>query len=133
MGSFPLVTLWTTIPPSFRICSALRTQDSALLFPTPVDWCRMVFVRLTADSVEEKTISNIDGNLQGLKPNQIHRLEKLYKRRIPPREIVNQEFARQLSEVSHEIHRQVGALVNRNGYVEYVIVGNARGIVLPDL
>jgi GTPase len=83
--------------------------------------------------VEEKTISNIDGNLQGLKPNQIHRLEKLYKRRIPPREIVTQEFARQLSEVSHEIHRQVGVLVNRNGYVEYVIVGNARGIVLPDL
>jgi GTPase len=83
--------------------------------------------------VEEKTISNIDGNLQGLKPNQIHRLEKLYKRRIPPREIVTQEFARQLCEASHEIHRQVGVLVNRNGYVEHVIVGNARSIVLPDL
>jgi GTPase len=83
--------------------------------------------------VEEKAISNIDGNLQGLKPNQIHRLEKLYKRRIPARQIVTQEFARQLSEASHEIHRQVGVLVNRNGYVEYVIVGNARSIVLPDL
>jgi len=84
-------------------------------------------------AAEGKTISNIDGNLQGLKPNQIHRLEKLYKRRIPPRQIVTQEFARQLSEASHEIHRQVGVLVNRNGYVEHVIVGNARSIVLPDL
>ena len=83
--------------------------------------------------MEEKPISNIDGNLQGLKPNQIHRLEKLSKRRIPPRQIVNHEFARQLSEVSHEIHRQIGVLVNRNGYVEHVIVGNARSIVLPDL
>ena len=83
--------------------------------------------------MEEKTISNIDGNLQGLKPNQIHRLEKLYKRRIPPHEIVTQEFARQLCEASHEIHRQVGVLVNRNGYVEHVMVGNARSIVLPDL
>ena len=83
--------------------------------------------------MEEKDISNIDGNLQGLKPNQIHRLEKLYKRRIPARQIVTQEFARQLSEASHEIHRQVGVLVNRNGYVEHVIVGNARSIVLPDL
>jgi len=83
--------------------------------------------------VEETTISNIDGNLQGLKANQIHRLEKLYNRRIPPAQIVTQEFARQLSEVSHEIHRQVGVLVNRNGYVEHVIVGNARSIVLPDL
>ncbi len=86
-----------------------------------------------AGAVEEKAISNIDGNLQGLKPNQIHRLEKLYKRRIPARQIVTQEFARQLSEASHEIHRQVGVLVNRNGYVEHVIVGNARSIVLPDL
>jgi GTP-binding protein HflX len=38
-----------------------------------------------------------------------------------------------LSEASHEIHRQVGVLVNRHGYVEHVIVGNARSIVLPDL
>jgi GTP-binding protein HflX len=85
------------------------------------------------DGGGKDTISNIDGNLQGLKPNQIHRLEKLYKRRIPARQIVTQEFARQLSEASHEIHRQVGVLVNRNGYVEHVIVGNARSIVLPDL
>lgn len=83
--------------------------------------------------MEEIAISNIDGNLQGLKPNQIRRLEKLYQRRIPPRQIVTQEFARQLSEASHEIRRQIGVLVNRNGYVEHVIVGNARSIVLPDL
>jgi GTPase len=88
---------------------------------------------LNAGHWRNQTISNIEGNLQGLKPNQIRRLEKLYQRRIPPRQIVTQEFARQLSEASHEIHRQVGVLVNRNGYVEYVVVGNARSIVLPDL
>jgi GTPase len=38
-----------------------------------------------------------------------------------------------MSEASREINRQIGVLVNRNGYVEYVVVGNARGIVLPDL
>jgi len=83
--------------------------------------------------VEERTISNIEGNIQGLKHNQIQRLEKLYNRRIPPRQIVTQEFARQMSEASHEINRQIGVLVNRSGYVEYVVVGNARSIVLPDL
>lgn len=83
--------------------------------------------------MEETTISNIEGNLQGLRPQQIRRLEKLYQRRIPPRQIVTQEFARQLSEASHDVHRQVGVLVNRNGYVEHVVVGNARSIVLPDL
>src|SRR5262249_8759212 len=80
-----------------------------------------------------ETVINIEGNLQGLKPSQINRLEKLYQRRIHPREIVTQEFARHLTEISREIGRQVGVLVNRGGYVEYVVVGNARGIVLPDL
>lgn len=83
--------------------------------------------------MEEKIISNIEGNIQGLKPSQLHRIEKLYNRRIPPREIVTQEFARQLTELSREINRQIGALVNRNGYVEYIVVGNAQSIVLPDL
>jgi GTP-binding protein HflX len=83
--------------------------------------------------LEGKIISNIEGNIQGLKPNQLHRIEKLYNRRIPPHEIVTQEFARQLTELSREINRQIGALVNRNGYVEYVVVGNAQSIVLPDL
>lgn len=46
---------------------------------------------------------------------------------------MTQEFARQLTELSHELNRQVGVLVDRKGHVEYVIVGDARGIVLPDL
>jgi len=49
------------------------------------------------------------------------------------RDLVTQDFARQLTELSREIHRQVGVLVNRKGEVEWVIVGNARQIVLPDL
>jgi GTPase len=72
------------------------------------------------------------GNTHGLKPNQLRRIEKLYQRRIPPREIVTPEFARQLSELSHETRRQIGALIDRKGYVEYVVVGNARQIELPD-
>jgi GTPase len=72
------------------------------------------------------------GNTQGLKPNQLRRIEKLYQRRIPPREIVTPEFARQLSELSHETRRQIGALIDRKGYVEYVVVGDARQIELPD-
>src|SRR5436190_19419491 len=75
---------------------------------------------------------NLHGNTHGLKPNQLRRIEKLYQRRIAPREIVTPEFARQLSELSHETNRQIGALLDRKGYVEYVIVGDARRIELPD-
>ena len=42
------------------------------------------------------------------------------------------EFARQISELSHETRRQIGALIDRKGYVEFVIVGDARRIELPD-
>ena len=56
----------------------------------------------------------------------------MYQRRIPPHQIVTPEFARQLSELSHETNRQIGALVDRKGYVEYVIVGDAKRIELPD-
>src|SRR5213595_1940714 len=75
---------------------------------------------------------SLHGNTQGLKPNQLRRIEKLYQRRIHPHQIVTPEFARQLSELSHEINRQIGALIDRKGYVEYVIVGDARRIELPD-
>jgi len=64
---------------------------------------------------------------------QRKRLEKIYQRRIPPRSIVTQEFARALTELSREINRQIGVLVNRRGAVDSVIVGDARRIVLPDL
>src|SRR5262245_51626779 len=55
----------------------------------------------------------------------------MYTRRIPPQAIVTQEFARQLTEISHEIGRQVGVLVDRKGHVDSVIVGDASQIVLP--
>ncbi|MGH9936118.1 MAG: GTPase HflX, partial [Blastocatellia bacterium] len=57
--------------------------------------------------------------------------EKMYQRRIPPAQIITPEFARQLTEISHEIGRQVGVLVDRKGHVTDVVVGDATKIVLP--
>ncbi|HET6893084.1 MAG TPA: GTPase HflX [Pyrinomonadaceae bacterium] len=72
------------------------------------------------------------GNTLGLKPNQVRRIEKLYTRRIPPNQIVTPEFARQLTELSHETRRQIGVLIDRKGHIEYVMVGDNRRIELPD-
>ncbi|HVG33422.1 MAG TPA: GTPase HflX [Pyrinomonadaceae bacterium] len=68
-----------------------------------------------------------------MKQNQLRRIEKLYDRRISPRQIVTPEFARSLTELSHETRRQIGVLIDRKGYIEYVVVGDARRIELPDL
>jgi GTP-binding protein HflX len=45
---------------------------------------------------------------------------------------VTPEFARQLTELSHETRRQIGVLIDRKGYIEHVVVGDARRIELPD-
>ena len=77
-------------------------------------------------------MKSLQGNTHGLKPNQLRRIQKLYQRRVSPSEIVTPEFARQLAELSHETNRQIGVLIDRKGYVEYVTVGDARRIELPD-
>jgi len=75
----------------------------------------------------------IHGNLTGLKSSQIRALERIYRRRIPPERVVTSELARYLTELSAEIHRQLGLIVDRRGLVIYVIVGDDREIVIPDL
>ena len=37
-----------------------------------------------------------------------------------------------MSEISHETGRQIGVLINRKGQIEYVMVGNAKQIEMPD-
>jgi GTP-binding protein HflX len=71
------------------------------------------------------------GNVAGLKPNQIRRLENLYRRRVPPEVLITPELARDLSLLSHEIRRQIGLLVNRQGRIAFVVVGDPRQIVIP--
>ena len=52
---------------------------------------------------------------------------------MPPERIVTQELARQLTELSREINRQIGLLLTRKGEVTYVVVGDHRSIMIPDL
>jgi GTP-binding protein HflX len=47
--------------------------------------------------------------------------------------LVSAELARHLTELSREIGRQLGVLLNRRGEVEHVIVGDARQLILPDI
>lgn len=75
----------------------------------------------------------VQGNLTGLKASQIKALERIYRRRVPPDQVITPELARYLTEQSLEIRRQIGLIVDRSGTVRYVIVGDDREIVIPDL
>ncbi len=74
----------------------------------------------------------VTGNTQGLKASELKALERLYRRRVAPTEIVSAELAAQLAEQAAELHRQVGVLIDRRGAIQHVIVGDASKLVLPD-
>ncbi|MFE8595738.1 GTPase HflX [Archangium violaceum] len=78
-------------------------------------------------------MKEIYGNTLGLKASEQSRLRNTYRRRVSPHEIVSPELARHLTELSRETNRQIGVLLNRKGEIEYVVVGNAHKLELPDI
>ncbi len=50
-----------------------------------------------------------------------------------PREVATPELLRHLANISHELGRQVGVLLDRRGAVKTVIVGTATGLEIPDI
>lgn len=77
-------------------------------------------------------IIQVYGNTRGLKASQVKQLERLFRRRLDANVLLNNEFARNLTEVSRDIRRQVGVLVDRRGAVAHVMVGGPNSIELPD-
>jgi GTPase len=75
----------------------------------------------------------IYGNTTGLSPHAQKTLERIYRRKVPFEHIATSELIKTLAEASHETGRQVGALVHRSGEVDYVIVGDATKLMLPDI
>ncbi len=78
-------------------------------------------------------MSQIEGNVQGIQPSQRRALERTFRRRVGPRQVVSPELARHLAEVSHDLGRQVGVLLGRDGNVRNVVVGDAHSLMLPDV
>jgi len=60
-------------------------------------------------------------------------LERLYRRKVPLASLLTPELARQLAEISRSLRRQVGVLLDRQGVVSHVLVGDAKGLVIPPL
>ena len=80
-----------------------------------------------------RDIPSLHGHLSGLKASHIRDLENLYRRRIPAGQAITWDLAKRVCQISHDIKRQVGLIVDRRGQVVYVIVGDDREIVIPDL
>jgi GTP-binding protein HflX len=60
-------------------------------------------------------------------------LERLYRRRVPPELVTTPELAGALADASRALNRQVGVLLQRSGVVDFVVVGDAAHLELPDI
>ncbi len=76
---------------------------------------------------------DVTGNRAGLKPSELATLERVYRRRVAPQDVVSAELGAFLCEVSRRIGRQVGVLISRQGAIEHVFVGDASRILLPEV
>ncbi|UCG38247.1 MAG: GTPase HflX [bacterium] len=79
------------------------------------------------------SIARIEGKTTGLKSDQLHRIERLARGKPRAQEIVSPETARRLAALSRETGRQLGLLIDRRGQVTHVLVGDRRGVLIPDL
>lgn len=78
-------------------------------------------------------MKRVFGHTRGLKTNQLKRIENLYRRRTPPDMLISPELRRDVCQLSSELNRQLGLLIDRLGRITHVLVGDAQGIFIPDL
>ncbi len=60
-------------------------------------------------------------------------MERTFRRRVSPEQVVSPELARHLAVLSRELGRQVGVLLSRDGIIRNVILGDATHLELPDI
>ena len=77
--------------------------------------------------------NQVYGNTEGLRHNRIKLIETLYQHQTRPEYIADPELVRALVHFSHDIRRQIGILIDRNGKIVHVMVGDSQGIVIPVL
>jgi len=61
--------------------------------------------------------------LSGIKKQQIIQIEKLYKKKIPPTQIISVEMAEIIAEISHRLNKEICLIINRRGQIISISVG----------
>lgn len=68
-----------------------------------------------------------------MKANQLDTLQRIYRRSIPPEQVITRELAQYIAAASRDLRRQIGLLVDRRGRIVHVVVGDATKLFLPEL
>ncbi len=114
---------------------AHHTRAHSLANPilTGLDRRRALDLSSTSAADPKYSMRPIDGSTHGLKAQQLKRLQATFRRKIKDDALTTVELARHVADISKEINRQVGLLVDRGGHITNVIVGEPHRLYLPDL
>ena len=78
-------------------------------------------------------IPKLYGKTSGLSRSETGSLERLYRRKIPPKEIITLELARTLTQITHDIKKGITLLIDRKGRVRVVFLGDAHEFPYDEL
>jgi len=79
------------------------------------------------------SIDKVYGKTSGFTNNQLKNISRLYRRKVPASEIITQELARTLTEISNQINKVISLLIDRKGKVKVVYLGDSHEILFGQL
>ena len=75
-------------------------------------------------------MTDIHGDLQGIRRSTLERLKKVYEAQIPSGQTITQELAEFMVELTRQLNKELVVYINRLGKVIYVSVGDFRSAEL---
>ncbi|MEF3254267.1 MAG: GTPase HflX [Deferribacterales bacterium] len=73
------------------------------------------------------------GYTENVKASFLRTLEKLVKKKNISKTLISNELIKRISNLSTEMGRQIGLLIDRNNIIQYVLVGTNKEILIPKL
>jgi len=82
---------------------------------------------------QENNIGTVIGNISGLKKGILADIQRIFRRKIPLDKVITNDLALEMTAYSQEIGRQIAVLIDRDSNICEVIIGDAGGIMIPEL
>lgn len=94
---------------------------------------RIVTIIIVNNAPGGVNIPKIHGKTSGLNKSEISNLERLYRRKIPPKEIITLELGRTMARITADLKKGVCVLIDRKGKVRAVYLGEAHEFPFDEL
>ncbi|MEG6586058.1 GTPase HflX [Dendrosporobacter sp. 1207_IL3150] len=74
----------------------------------------------------------LHGDISGIRKNILEKLEQLYNFSLSVGQVISEDLATSIIELSQIINREIAVYINRRGKVTHVAIGDIKTVTLPD-